>query len=127
MADQSAAEAKQACIDEMGVPLGTQYAELWQEIADLHLTWLEYVELFGKKKSRIDLLNSAAPRFFRIIQDRLKEAVFLHIARLTDPPFSGSKSNLTLLNLSGLIEDLKLKDEVEKRCRAALAGAEFAR
>jgi AbiU2 len=127
MNEQTAAEAKQEHIAKMGVPLGTQYAELWQEIADLHLTWLEYVELFGEKKSRIDLLNSAALRFFRMIEDRLKEAVFLHIARLTDLPFIGSKSNLTLLNLPGLIEDLKLKDEVEKRCGTAVAGATFAR
>jgi hypothetical protein len=128
--EQSAAEAKQEYIDEMGVPLGTQYAELWLEVAHLHLTWLEYVELFGKKKSRIDLLNDTSPRFFRMIQDRLREAVFLHIARLTDPPFSlgrKDKSNLTLLNLPGLIVDLKLKDEVEKQCGTALAGAEFAR
>ncbi|WP_439374819.1 hypothetical protein [Bradyrhizobium sp. DASA03120] len=130
MNKQSAAEAKRECIAEMGVPLGTQYAELWQEIAHLHLTWLEYVELFGKKKSRIDLLNSAAPSFFRMIQDRLREAVFLHIARLTDPPISlgrKDKSNLTLLNLPGLMDDPELKHEVDKRCGTALAGAAFAR
>jgi hypothetical protein len=65
-----------------------------------------------------------------MIQDRLREAVFLHIARLTDPPFSlgrKDKSNLTLLNLPGLIDDLKLKDEVEQLCTAALARAAFAR
>jgi hypothetical protein len=55
-----------------------------------------------------------------MIQDRLGEAVFLHIARLTDPPFSFGKSNLTLLSLPGLIEDLKLKEAVEKRCGTAL-------
>jgi hypothetical protein len=48
MNEQTAAEAKQKYIYAMGVPLGTQYAELWQEIAHLHLTWLECVELFGK-------------------------------------------------------------------------------
>jgi hypothetical protein len=130
MSEQSGAEAKRQCIAAMGEPLGTQYAELWQELAQLHLTWLEFVELFGKKKSRIELLNNAAPHFFRMVQDRLREAVFLHIARLTDPPFSlrkKDKSNLTLRNLPELIDDTKLKDEVMKRCEMAFAGAEFAR
>jgi predicted MarR family transcription regulator len=46
MTSQSAARAKQENIAEMGEALGAQYAELWQDIAHLHLTWLEYVELF---------------------------------------------------------------------------------
>src|SRR5215208_4749544 len=98
MNEQSAAETKEQYIALLGAPLGTQYAELWQEIAELHLTWLEYLELFGTKKSRTDLLNSAAPQFFGMVQDRLRETVFLHIARLTDPPFSTGnheKTNLT--------------------------------
>jgi hypothetical protein len=48
MNEQSGAEAKQEYIAEMGVQLGTQYAELWQEIAHLHLTWFEFVKLFGR-------------------------------------------------------------------------------
>ena len=49
MTDHSAEQAKQQCIDTMGEALGSQYAELWQEIAHLHLTWLEFVELYGTK------------------------------------------------------------------------------
>ncbi len=33
MSEQSGAEAKQQYIAAMGEPLGTQYAELWQEVA----------------------------------------------------------------------------------------------
>src|ERR1700682_6481294 len=119
MSEKSSVEAKQDYVDAMGEPLGVQYAELWQEIAHLHLTWLEFVDLFGKKTGRVELLNNAAPYFFRMVQDRLREAVFLHIARLTDPARSlgnKDKTNLTLQNLPELIDDQKLKDEVKERC-----------
>jgi hypothetical protein len=130
MTNQTAAEAKDECIAKMGEPLGTQYAELWQELAQLHMTWSEFVELFGKKKSRIELLNNAAPYFFRMVQDRLWEAVCLHIARLTDPSNSlgrKDRSNLTIQNLPDLIDDATLKAEVKKRCEAAIAVTAFAR
>jgi hypothetical protein len=64
MATLTAEQAKQDYIDKMGEPLGTQFAELWQEVARFHMKWLEYVELFGTKESRFDLMNQAAPCSF---------------------------------------------------------------
>lgn len=55
----------------MGEQVGAQYDALWHEMAYLHLTWLEYRELFGIKESRVALLNRAAKSFFGIVQDRL--------------------------------------------------------
>jgi hypothetical protein len=124
----TAEESKADYIAKMGPALGTQYNELWQEIAALHLTWLEFVELYGTKESRITLLNKAGGGFFGIVQDRLWEAVALHIARLTDPPLSlGRKANLTLLNLPELITDDKVKREIASLCDDALDASEFAR
>lgn len=60
----------------MGTDLGTQYAELWQDIAYLHLTWLHFVELFGTKESRIAMLNQAGGGFFGIVETRLWESVW---------------------------------------------------
>ena len=51
MTEHSAAQSKQAYIKMMGDALGSQYAELVQDIAHLHQTWFEYVELFGKKRA----------------------------------------------------------------------------
>ena len=72
----------------MGWELGELYAALWREVAGIHSKWAEYVVLYGTKESRVDLLNRAAPRFARLIQDTLWENTVLHIARLTDPPKS---------------------------------------
>ena len=53
--------------------------------------WNDFVELFGTKETRIDLLNGSAPRFFRIVQNVLWEETLLHLARLTDSPDSVGK------------------------------------
>ncbi|MGZ8401653.1 MAG: AbiU2 domain-containing protein [Methyloceanibacter sp.] len=107
----TAQESRERYIAKMGEALGTQFAALWQEVAHLHMSWSEYVELFGTKPSRIDLLNSAAPRFFRILQDALWDETLLHIARLTDSPESGKgKSNLTIRNLPELVDEPAAKN-----------------
>jgi hypothetical protein len=105
MGSRTAEQAKQDYIRAMGEPLGTLYNALWQEVAWLYVVWQEYVELYGSKPSRIDLLNEAAPLFFRITQDALWEGTILHIARLTDPAKSAGKSNLTIQAIPILIND----------------------
>jgi hypothetical protein len=128
MTQETNQEAKKRCIDKMGEPLGTQYAALWQEVVRLHMYWAEYVELFGTKPTRIDLLNRAARSFFRMLQDELWESRLLHIARITDPPTSvGEKTNLTLRNLPNLIDDKKLKAQVDGLIKVLLEKTKFAR
>ncbi|MEH2549095.1 hypothetical protein V1283_005740 [Bradyrhizobium sp. AZCC 2262] len=130
MAEQTGEEAKEQNIKAMGKALGVQYTQLWQEIAQLNIIWKEFIELFGTKTSRIELLNRSAGAFFRMVQDGIWEAIVLHIARVTDPPQSpGGKDrqNLTLHNLPALIPDLKLKGEVKLLCDEATANTKFAR
>jgi hypothetical protein len=130
MVVQSAEQSKQEYIEMMGDALGSQFAELVQDIGTLHRTWFEYFELYGKKKSRVQLLNDTAPNFFRMVQDRLWEMLMLHIARLTDPPYSmgnKNKTNLTLQGLPDLIADAQLSAQVERLCEAASVAVEFAK
>lgn len=104
--NRSAEEAKGDYIKKMGESLGTHFHALWQETASLYLKFNEFVELFGTKPERVDLLNASAPAFFRMAQDALWENMLLHLARLTDPSkSSGTKSNLTIRNLPGLLRD----------------------
>jgi hypothetical protein len=128
--NQTAEESKQANIAKMGDALGEIYSALWQECAVLHFDWNEYNELFGAKPERIVLLNAVAPRFFRLIQDRLWETTLLHLARLTDPAKSmgnDDKKNLTIKALPELVADAKLKEETIKLVDEAVKSTEFAR
>jgi hypothetical protein len=114
-------------IAKMGRELGIQYSHLWQEVAWLHAKWGEFTVLFGSKKERIDLLNQAASGFFKIVQDTMRDDTFLHLARLTDPPKSSGKENLTIQNLPNLITDATLKVEVSALVTQAVAKTAFCR
>ena len=127
---RTADEVKREYADAMGEPLGKQFHALWQEVAWLHVKWEEYLELFGTKPSRIELLNKAAPRFFGIVQDLLWEETILHIARLTDPAKSKKKknrSNLTIYVLPDLIDDLDFRVSIEDAITVAKDKTAFCR
>ena len=110
----------------MGTELGAIYNALWQQLAWLHSKWAEYVDLFGTKESRVALMNEAAPRFFRIVQDSIWDDVLIHIARLTDPPKSAGRANLTIQRLPALV-DAAVKAEVNGKIAVALTRSAFAR
>jgi hypothetical protein len=120
-------EAEKANIAKMGDALGRQYSSIWQEVAMLHVRWAHYVELFGTKPERVDLLNAVAPLLARIIEDDLWEAMLLHIGRLTDPPRSAGKANLTLRNLPDLIDDSSTKAAVEVAIQKVIDLSGFCR
>jgi hypothetical protein len=123
----TAEEAKKTNIEKMGAQLGVHYSALWQEVALLYRNWGEYTALFGTKPSRIELMNRAAPYFFRMVQDDLLNATLLHVARLTDPPTTAGHTNLTIKGLPDLIEHEDTKSAVKKLIENALADAEFCR
>jgi hypothetical protein len=124
---RTAEEAKRDFIESMGDPLGKLFYALWQELAWLYEKWEEYLVLYGKKPSRIDLLNKAAPLLFRIIQDVLWEDIVLHIARLTDPPQSAGKANLTIRRIPNLLDDTHIAQALRKLIEIAIQSSEFCR
>ena len=90
-------------IERMGDRLGAQFHALCREVASLHRKWAEFVELFGTKPSRIELLNQAAPNFIGMVEDALFDDTMLHISRLTDRPRVAGKETLTIQNLPSLV------------------------
>lgn len=129
MAEYTAEEAEKRNIEKMGHHLGTQYSALWQEVAGIHLNWGEFVELYGTKSTRLELVNRAAFSFFRMIRGSLWEGTLLHLARLTDPPYSGRKdrTNLTIQNLPELVDDAEAKKHVAELVKIAIQETAFCR
>lgn len=125
--NRTADGARADAIRVMGQELGDLYSALWQEVAWLHAKWEEHVVLFGAKESRVELLNRAAPRFARIIQDTIWEDVLLHIARLTDPPKSAGRENLTIQRLAPLIDEPVTRAKVAELVEEAQTATEFCR
>jgi AbiU2 len=127
MADDTADQVRDEILATMGPQLGPVYHVLWTDVAWLHVKWQEYQELYGEKASRVDILNRAAGLFFRIVQDVLWEDTLLHLARLTDPPRSAGKENLTVRQLPGLVDDADLRSELGRTLEELEAKTAFAR
>jgi hypothetical protein len=69
----------------MGKDLGELFHATSSELTWIHWRWRQYRTLFGEKQSRIDLLNEAAPLFFRILHNVFFQDTLLVIARLVGP------------------------------------------
>ena len=123
---QSPEETRRHYVSVMGEALGEASYALWSEVALLFRDWGEFTHLFGTDPSRIEVLNKAAPVFFRAVQIALFEATVLSIARLTDPPKSTGKSNLTVQQLPSLV-DPSIASELLLLVEAAKKAAEFCR
>ena len=122
-------ESRQRYIVHMGDEIGSLFYALWKEVAWLNIEWHEYVELYGTKPSRIDLLNCAAPQFARLLQDTLWRDVVLGVARLTDSAKSCGKRNLTIQALPDMLreKDAELAITVAERVKTAKQAADFCR
>jgi hypothetical protein len=128
MADeQTPDDVRNEHVSRLGSDLGPVYNALWNDVASLHVKWREYREMFGSTPERIELLNSAAGLFFRIVQDTLWDDTLLHLCRLTDPPQSAGRSNLTLRALPPLVMDPLLRGEVSALVDQAVVATAFAR
>jgi len=121
-------EVQQNYVAKMGDELGSLFNRFYNECAWLHLKRDEYEILFGTKQSRVDLLNSAASGFFRVVQTSLWEDVLLHICRLTDDPTVGrrNRETLSVRRLPALVEPT-IRLEIKKLVSAAVKKSEFAR
>lgn len=117
-------QCKTEHVQHMGGALGALFNSLYSDLVWLHIKWAEYVELFGTKPERVDLLNSAAPNFFGIMQGVLLENIILHVARLTDPPRSFGKHNLTIRALPAAVSS-NIAASVDHQVTEALKHSEF--
>ncbi|WP_355606351.1 hypothetical protein RZV17_00695 [Xanthomonas cannabis] len=124
---QSMDEVHANYVTLIGDELGTAFATLHRKLIELHMVWKQYQQLFGSDQETVELLNRTAALFFKIIQDEMWDSVLLGISRMTDPPETRGKKNLTIHSLPALIEDPSLKLELETLCEAALEQAAFAR
>ena len=111
----------------LGPTVGPLYDALYNEVSWLHAKWNQYRILYAESRERVESLNRIAGFFFRMIQNVLWEDVLMHIARLTDPPRSAGKDNLTLLRLSEALDEPTLSAEVEILVEEAKKAALFAR
>src|SRR5690606_30228536 len=127
MVTRSMDEVRSDYISAMGEELGASFYELYRKLVELHVLWQQYRQLFGDDPATVHLLTRTSGLFFKIVQDELWDSVLLGVSRMTDPPTTGKKKNLTIQSLPPMISDTKLQGEVQELCDKALVAAEFAR
>jgi len=88
--------------------LGALYGTLEREVQWLHAKWKIFYQLFVVSEERVKFLGNKAPGFFGIIQEVLRDDIFMALSRLTDPPRTGNKENLSL---ERFVEQLKESEE----------------
>ena len=120
-------EVRAAALESMGASLGELYDILSNQVSWVHFKWKQYRGLFGANQERIDFLNVAAPAFFAELQQLLWDDILLHICRLTDPPKSAGKANLTIACFPALISDADLALRVGKLFNQVKEKTGFAR
>jgi hypothetical protein len=103
------------------------HAQISDDLVFLCLHWKEYKKLFATDQNRIDLLNATAPNFFAHLDDLVWSTTMLGLCRLTDPPKSVGRDNLTVRRLPRLVPDSILASKVQDEVGAAVDSAEFAR
>lgn len=114
-------------VEALGEELGLLYTDLYNECIWVHTIWREVDSLYGTSQERVDLLNRTASYFFYLLQLMAQDNVLLHIARITDPPGSGDKRNITVRSLPQHISDPKDASRVQEKVEALLGAASFAR
>lgn len=111
----------------MGPQLGAVCYALFLDVAWLHTKWLQFRTLYALSAERVSFLNTIASTFFGTVAVVMWDDVLLHIARLTDPPRSGGRKNLTLRRLAEMVPDAMLRNDVEKLVQDLQEAASFAR
>lgn len=90
--------------------------------------WADYCSLYGTSPERVALLNETAPEFFGRLQNTMWDGILLTLSRLTDPAKSPPKrKNLSILQLTELVADPKLRSELTLLQSVAVARCDFAR
>lgn len=120
-------ERRGRCIKGMGDPLGAMYCDLNDHLMDVLLLWEQFEQLFGADEETVQVLNSAAPTFFGVVQAQFLDSVMLGISRLTDSPVNSCQKNLSIRSIPPLVSDLNLRDQVDGAIQIALADTKFAR
>ena len=126
--NESGEATKQRYKNELGEEFGTAFHGLWSEWVWGCMRLNEFRVLFTRAES-VDLLNAIGGNFTWDIQRIFWDDLLLRICRLTDPPRSGGKENLSVTLLPEFCGDADetLFEEVKRGAQTAVHKAEFAR
>lgn len=114
------------CTAAMGKDLGVEYEYLLNETAWLHMKWGQYQALFGKDQATFNALMHTAEHLFKMLDYVMWTDLLMHVTRLTGPKFSMGKSNMTIRNLSSLVQNSAISSDLRRLEEVAIDKCSFA-
>ena len=123
MAEGMKQKYQRALGDEFGTVLNgvlQHWCRGWVRVNQIH-------ELYGDRKT-LDLLNTiTGGGLLWDVQQLMMDDLMLCVTRLTDPPKTGKKENLTVIRIPEFCEHLELRGKVQLLVDKAVEAAEPAR
>jgi AbiU2 len=101
-------------------------ADLYDDIAILHLKWRFYRELFQEPENA-QLLSNLARAFFQTVEESLRADMLMSIFRLSDPSRFLARGNLSFAILLGKCTDLPKVDNLVTAFQAACGNVRLYR
>ena len=124
---QSSEDIRREYEQQLGREFGTLFWHLWNDWANARLAYTEFDELFGETHAA-GKFSAMAPLFTGDILRIFARSLILDISRLTDPPGSGQRKNITIHAIPPHIAGHGLlPQEVEALIEVADDKATFAR
>ena len=93
-------------------------ADLYDDVAMLHLKWRYYRELF-QERDNAELLSKLARAFFQTVEESLRADMLMTICRLSDPSESLARQNHSFAILLDRCSDLPKVDNLVTAFQAA--------
>lgn len=103
---QSSEEFLKECLQVYPKPAAVLAHKLWNDIVNLNLSLFAFLQLYSSQET-VQIFNNSAPQFFGWLQRWLRLAIYLQIARLTDPVRSGRwrRSNASLAEFANRLRE----------------------
>jgi hypothetical protein len=114
-------------IAALGADFGSIYLHVFNEWCDLKITWKQFKNLFCSGPERVDLMNRCGAEFFYRVDRIFFESVLLALCRLTDPPMTGKKQNLSVALFAQFMTTDARKQQMGELVGAAIKSTAFAR
>ncbi len=111
---------------ELGREFSMIFHRLYNNWVSAVVRYKELRELY-RTAEQVALLDSIGGGLFWDVRQTFWGDLMLRLTRLTDPPKSAGKDNLTVQRLPGLCKGPDLRHEIEGLVREAVAAAAFAR
>ncbi|MEM1366342.1 MAG: hypothetical protein AAGH82_11400 [Pseudomonadota bacterium] len=110
-----------------GQVFGATFYKIEAHRVQLEVSWRYHEYLFGNGPEMVDMLNERAGAFFGHYQSMIFDHVLLGLSRLSDPPQSFGKTNISMATLSNHLPKSDLQPDFDEMVIEYCNRVEFAR